>query len=695
MIRRRRPPEKIYNLTAQCAAGLEKLIAQELTDFGASKIVILRGAVTCKGSLETAYRACLWSRFSSRILLQIASFSCPTPEALYDVIRAIDWQEHMTAENTMAVECVLRQSTMNHSHYASLKVKDGVVDFFRDCVGERPNIQIHKPDIRLNLFVYDNQASLSIDLAGSSLHQRGYRLEGGHAPLKESLAAAIVTLAGVTSDMGKDDVILDPLCGSGTLLIEAAMIIGDIAPGLDRSHFGMLQWKQHDKRLWKRLVSEAMEREEAGQQRPWPKIIGYDANYKVVNAAIANIEEADLSGHIHVEKQVLAHLTAPAVKHGILVTNPPYGERLAEQEEVKYLYRALGRILKNSFAGWQATIFSSQADYFDGIGQNHKQMIKLYNGAIPCQLRSYTIPAGEENSFPWHMSEQKNLSVFAKRLAKNCAALFAWATEEKVNCFRIYDRDLADYDLAIDIMQHWIYIHEYSEESVQKRREVITTLTGLLAINRNRIFVKPDKEKKKKGRRPKERQQRLHEVAEGGCRFLISFDNLFGLPLKQRALRQLIQQSAQKKRVLSLFAGTGVVACHAAKGGAKFTTSVDPSQLQLDWAMKNMAINGFGRPGNRMICDEILPWLSNDKESYDLIIIDLPSFDGPKKHQGLLPAAMARLAEGGKLLLSATTGRLKIGHEADAYAVNEISKELVAYDFKDKRQLKCMEIRHL
>jgi len=692
---RRRPPEKKYTLTAQCAAGMEELIAHELKEFGGSDITTLRGAVTCQGTLETGYRACLWSRFASRILLQLTTFSCPDPEALYKAVRAMAWREHLTATNTLAIEAVLIKSEMNHNHFAALKVKDAVVDYFRDLYDERPNIDIARPDIRLNLFVYENQASLSLDLAGSSLHRRGYRQDGGHAPLKESLAAAIVTLAGVNRHMGKDDVIIDPMCGSGTLLIEAAMIIGDIAPGLDRSYFGFLAWQQHDSRLWKRLISEAMNREDEGRQRPWPKLLGYDANYRVIATALENIDRGDYSSDIHVEKQIFSQLTAPPAQHGILVTNPPYGERLAEQEELKYLYRAMGRILNNRFSGWQVSIFSNQADFFDGIGQNHQQLVKLYNGSIPCQLRSYTIPPREQVTFSWQLSAPETSSPLANRLEKNCQDILPWAKENEISCFRLYDRDLADYDLALDVMGYWLYIHEYSEEAVNRRAEVITTISGLVGIKRNRIFVKPEKKGKKKGRRDTERQQKLHEVAEGGCLFLISFDNLFGLPLKQRGLRQLVQQMASKKRVLSLFAGTGTMACHAIMGRAKFTTSVEPSQHQLDWARKNLAINGFGRPGNRLACAEILPWLEKDKELYDLIIIDLPSYDGAKKQHNLLPLAIARLAEGGSLLLSASTGRLKLAHEADAYEVKDISKELVSYDFRDKRQLRCVEIKHL
>lgn len=688
---RRRPPAKIYTLTAQCAAGLEQLIAQEFTDFGGSDVKILRGAVRCKGNLETAYRACLWSRFASRILLQLATFSCPNPEQLYQAVHALDWREHLQAKNTLAVDCVLIKSKMKHSHYAALKVKDAVVDFFREKEGDRPNIEINKPDIRLNLFVYEDQANLSLDLAGSSLHQRGYRQDGGHAPLKESLAAAIVTWAGVNQEMSSTAVVLDPFCGSATLLIEAAMIIGDIAPGLDRSHFGLLQWQQHDKRLWKRLVAEAMAREEAGRERAWPKIIGFDANFRVVTAALANIEAAGFSGDIHVEKQVLAHLSAPG-QQGILVSNPPYGERLQEQDEVKYLYRCLGRLLRQNFCNWQITIFSSQADYFDGLGLKHQQLIKLYNGPIPCQLRSYHVPKLPEKAYSWELNSTENPSPLYKKLQKNCADIMAWARNENIACFRIYDRDLTDYDLALDVMGYWLYIHEFGEESVKKRQEVITTLTRLLGINRNRIFVRPDKAKKKKGRRPKDRQQRLYEVQEDRCHFLISFDNLFGLPLKQRSLRLRVQQQAAKKRVLSLFAGTGLMACHAALGGAKFTTSVDPSQQQLDWARKNMALNGLGRPGNRLICAEILSWLTSDKDEYDLIIIDLQSYAGAGKQQGLLTAAMARLAPGGSLLLGATTGRMKLGKEAEAYKVTDISKELTAYDFNNKRQIKCVEM---
>ncbi|MEN8140920.1 MAG: bifunctional 23S rRNA (guanine(2069)-N(7))-methyltransferase RlmK/23S rRNA (guanine(2445)-N(2))-methyltransferase RlmL [Thermodesulfobacteriota bacterium] len=692
-IRRRPKPPRLHTITAPCGAGLEGLVAREVQDFGGQDIEKRRGAVTWQGTLETAYRACLWSRFASRILLQLTTFSCPDQDALYDAVRAMDWQAHMTEEDSLAVDAVLVKSTLNHSHFAALKVKDGVVDFFRDLTGQRPNIEKYQPDIRLNLFVYEDEAKLSLDLAGSSLHQRGYRVDGGHAPLKESLAAAIVALAGVNSEMDKEQVILDPLCGSGTLLIEAAMIIGDIAPGLDRRYFALLQWQQHDRRLWKRLVAEAMEREEAGRKRPWPKLIGYDANFKVVKAALANIDKADFSSDIHVEKRVLANLTPPSAT-GLLVTNPPYGERLAEQEEMRYLYRALGRIMGHAFAGWRAAIFSSEANFFDALDQRHQGLTKLFNGPIPCQLRTYEIAQADKKSFPWQLQPLERPTPLSRQLEKNCQELFAWAEEGEVECFRIYDRELDAFDMAVDIMGYWLYIHEYGEPDRGKQQEVIGGLAELFGINRHRIFSKPAGQKKKR-QRGKERQQRLYEVGEGGCTFLVSFAGLFGLSLKERKMRLLVQERANKKRVLVLFAGTGTVTCHALRGGAAFTTSVDPSELQLEWARKNIALNGFGRPGNRLIGAEILEWLEGDRDSYELIVIDLPSFNGQKKQKGLLAAAMARLSEDGSLLLSAATGRLQLGQDGEAYAVTDISKDLQPHDFQNKRQLRCLEIKHL
>ncbi|MEK6577969.1 MAG: THUMP domain-containing protein, partial [Bdellovibrionota bacterium] len=292
---------------APTAKGMEELLLAELNTLGAEEAKVGRAGVRFKGDLETAYRACLWSRIANRILMPLKIFAAPTPEKLYGGVKSIKWSDHFSPNQTIAVDFTSTNSKITHTHFGALKCKDAIVDQFRSTQGIRPSINVNEPDIRINVYVLNDEASVSIDLSGESLHRRGYREEGVPAPLKENLAAAILYLADwpkLAFSETKDFSFLDPMCGSGTLPIEAAMIAADIAPGLKRNYFGFLKWKGHDPSLWRKLLDEAKSRADQGMGRKdFPKIIGYDGDFRSVRVAITNVERAGLRGKIHIEKR--------------------------------------------------------------------------------------------------------------------------------------------------------------------------------------------------------------------------------------------------------------------------------------------------------------------------------------------------------------------------------------------------------
>ncbi len=713
--------DDLLQITATCAAGLEELVAAEIRTFGGQEVAVMTGAVSFQGDLAVAYRCCLWSRFTSRILLAISHFPAPDPDALYAGVRAVDWQQHMDVKNTLAVDCVLSETQINHSHFAALRVKDAVVDYFRDLVGERPSVDSKQPDIRLNVFIRQDEAFLRLDLAGASLHKRGYRQDGGQAPLKESLAAAIVSRAGVTAAMGRDDVILDPLCGSGTLLVEAALIIGDVAPGLDRRYFGFLKWQGHQKPIWDELVAEALAREEAGDLKPWPRLLGFDADPYVVKSALANIDRAGLRGKIHVERRDLARLQPPeglGTGHHLLVTNPPYGERLSDKEEVKYLYRCLGRIAAHAFSHWQLAVFCSNPDLLDALAQKTIGQYRFYNGAIPCTLRIYEVASRPERQFSWLIKEDSTSSILANRLKKNIKPLLKWAARDKISCLRIYDRDIPEYNVTIDLYGPWIHIQEYAapdtvaDDKVRARRkEILATVSELLDCKRNRIFVKTrGKQKGKKTFDKPVARGRLFEVEEGGCYFLVNLSDYLdaGLSLENRRLRATIQARAQGVRFLNLYSYTGSATVHAAIGGARTTTSVDTSPTYLEWARKNLALNGFDPERHRLERADCLEWLRDRKvERYDLIFIDPPSISNTKKgggklfdiqrdHEQLIALAMGLLESDGLLLFTCNSRNFKLDESLEhRFAVHDISAKSIPLDFaRNKKIHRAFEIRH-
>jgi len=702
---------------ASCAAGLEELIALEAKGFGGSEMKHARGLVSWKGDIETAYRICLWSRYASRVFLVLAKFPAHDEDALYAGALQVDWSRHMNIDTTFAVDCSLHQSAIHHSGFAALRVKDAMVDQFRQKYGERPGVSVVRPGIRIRAFVYKDQATISLDLSGESLHRRGYRKEGGSlAPLKESLAAGIVALAGWTPEISADTVLLDPMCGSGTILIEAASIFGDAAPGLSRSYFGFNGWKGHDKVLWNKLVKEAMEREEAGLEREWPLLLGYDADPRAVAVARSNIENACYEDKIVVKQGQLANLRRPAAK-GLMVVNPPYGERLLEHDQVEQLHRALGRICRQELESWQVGVFTSNPNFGDRMGIKWDKTHRMYNGAINCRLFCGTIHSEEKQGFQWQLATEKRPDEgidFGNRLWKNAKKILKWARREGVHCFRVYDKDLPEYNVSVDLYEKWIMVQEYAapdtvDEKAAKRRfqQTLHQVRHLFGVRRDRVFLKTRRKQRGKAQYQKQgSRKKMLTVREGNCLLLVNFTDYLdtGLFLDHRNIRLKIGREAKGKRFLNLFAYTGTATIHAAVGGAESTTTVDLSANYLNWARMNLALNGFGGLVHKTIQADCLTWLAEDRGEYDLIFVDPPTFSNTKKerrvfdvqrdHRLLIEKAVDRLAEGGLLIFSSNFSRFQMEESIGKYySICNISKSSIPHDFSRTSKIHhCWEI---
>lgn len=707
-----------HSLTASCAAGLEVLVSQEVQNFGGLEIESAKGLVTWQGDMESAYRMCLWSRFASRIFLRLVSYAAPDEEALYQGALQVDWQQHMDLETTFAVDCSLSHSAITHSRFAALRIKDALVDQFRERCGDRPGVEVVRPDLRIRLYVHKDQATLSLDLSGESLHRRGYRCDGGGvAPLKESLAAAIITLSGWTPETASGSMLLDPMCGSGTLLIEGALIHGDVAPGLSRGYFGFMGWKHHDVLLWNRLVDEAVEREEAGIEKEWPQILGYDADPLVVALARKNIEKAGLDDRITVKQGQLAHLRRPAAT-GLLVTNPPYGERLFEEQEAEELHRALGRICREEFAGWNLGIFTSNPDFGDRMGIKWDSTHRLYNGPINCRLFCGQAQRSEEPDFQWHLTAEKSPEEgqdFGNRLRKNSKKILKWARREGIRCFRIYDRDLSEYNVSVDLYEKWILVQEFAapasideKKAAQRFRQCLAQIRHLFDVRQDRVFIKTRRIQKGKAQYQKQAsRKKMRVVREGECYLLVNFTDYLdtGLFLDHRSVRFRIGKEAAGKRFLNLFAYTGSASIHAAVGGAESTTTVDLSANYLNWARMNFNLNGFGGLAHETVQADCMKWLQESRAEYDLIFVDPPTFSNTKKerrvfdvqrdHQQLLDLAMRRLAPDGLLLFSTNFRQFQMDESlAERYDMRNISRDSIPFDFARNTKIhQCWEVR--
>jgi 23S rRNA (guanine2069-N7)-methyltransferase / 23S rRNA (guanine2445-N2)-methyltransferase len=717
------------NFFASCPPGVADLTAAELRGCGATHTRELKLGVLFEGTLETAYRACLWSRTASRILMPLANFPAATPEALYDGVAAVDWTQHIAASGTLAIDFGGSSAGIKHTHFGALKTKDAIVDQLRERCGQRPSVELERPDVRLDVRLDRERATLSLDLSGDSLHRRAYRARGVAAPLKENLAAAVLLRSGWPA-IAETGEFVDPLCGSGTLVIEAAMMALDIAPGLLRSYFGFIGWRGHDRELWQRLVDEARARREATATK---RIVlrGYDSDAAAVRAAIENSDRAKLRGFVHFERRELAHLVRESQgATGLLATNPPYGERIGDQERLQGLYQLLGEKLRENFQGWRATVLTGNPPLAKAIGIHASRSHTLFNGRIECRLLRFEIapenfqqPRRAQPVDPAATRARPGAQMFANRLRKNAKSALEWAQRESVDCFRIYDADMPEYAFAIDqygdgAANRWLVVQEYAaprtvevKAARQRRDEALAVIPHELGIAPERMFVRERRQQKQGGQYEKLGREREFEIVrEQPYRFFVNFTDYLdtGLFLDHRLTRRMIGELARGKRFLNLFAYTGTATVYAAGGGATASTTVDMSRTYLDWAKRNLALNELARPEHGFVQANCLTWLGVQRESarrWDLMFIDPPThsrskrmtedFDVQRDHVKLLTLARELLTPRGTIVFSNNYTRFKLDTAAlAAFEIEDIGRNTLPDDFaRNPRIHSCFLLR--
>ncbi|WP_242112173.1 bifunctional 23S rRNA (guanine(2069)-N(7))-methyltransferase RlmK/23S rRNA (guanine(2445)-N(2))-methyltransferase RlmL [Luteimonas aquatica] len=711
-----------------CAKGLEYLLVDELLALGCARATATTAGANAEGEAADAQRAVLWSRLASRVLWPLAEFDCPDEQALYQGVAALPWHEHLDAMMTLAVDAHVSGETITHARYAAQRVKDGVVDALRAHGGERPSVDVDAPDLRLNLVVRKGRAIVSVDLGGGPLHRRGWRRTQGEAPLKENLAAAVLLRGGWPRLYAEGGALLDPMCGSGTLLIEGALMAADVAPGLLRymdrhadSHadpfaqartslYGLshppTRWLGFDLAAWKRLVEQAQERERAGRGALRDVFDGGDLDPHAIAAARANATAAGLRDAIRFDVRDAAVWPVQSTPRGLVVCNPPYDARLQADPA---LYRALGEGLKQAVLGWRASLLCGDENLARATGLYAQKKYQLFNGALECSLIvcDPVRPAPRAAAAPRPLSD--GAQMLANRLRKNLRALKAWRAREGIDCFRVYDADLPEYAAAIDVyteaddpQARWLHVQEYAApatipEADTRRRfgEVLAAAREVFELPRERIATKTRARGKGGSKYGNlDRRGELLTVREGAARLRVNlFDYLdTGLFLDHRPLRRRLFEQARGKRFLNLFCYTGAATVQAAAGGAASTTSVDLSATYLEWLAENLRENAIGGAGHRLVQADALAWLEADRERYDLIFCDPPTFsnsaraddfDVQREHVRLLRAAVARLAPQGVLYFSNNFRRFRLDAEAVAgfAACEDISAQTIAQDF--------------
>ena len=724
----------VLKLLATCPKGVGSLLVPELEALGATQVREGVAGVSFEGNLATAYRACLYSRLANRILLVVSEFAAANAEDLYQGIAHIPWFDHLASGSTLSIDFSGRAPDIRNTQFGAQRCKDAIVDQFRARGLSRPSVDTKTPQVRINVRLYRGKVTVSIDLAGDSLHRRGYRTDPGKAPLKENLAAAVLLRASWPDVMARGLPLIDPMCGSGTLLIEAAMMAQSVAPGLGRKRWGFLGWGGHNANQWRAIESDA--KDSISSAPSGLEIRGYDGDIRAVRRAEAIIQELQLGQLVRVRAKALNELTRPthrAMPEGLLVCNPPWGERLGEESSLRYLYRELGESLHREFQGWRAAIVTSNMSLGKAVGLRSHKQYALNNGALDIQVLLFELSEGNRFRHELDHAEQgaskvsvpnqlppalsNGAQMLANRLTKNQRRLGPWLKKTGVSCYRLYDADMPEYSAAIDVYEGRVHVAEYAPPksidaaAAEKRfAEVLDAVRHVFDLEES----VPVAAKRRQRQRGKEQYEKLSNrgelitVREGRARLLVNlFDYLdTGLFLDHRPLRLRLAEEAEGKHFLNLFCYTGAATIHAALGGATTSTSVDLSNTYLRWLTDNLALNGLSDRQHRVERADCLEWLKSCSRQFDLIMLDPPSFSNSKSmetsfdverdQEVLLNAAMSVLAPDGVLYFSTNRRGFRLSPDVEQrYDVRNISRDTIPMDFERNRDIhQCWRITH-
>jgi len=726
-----------FNLVATTAFGLEAVVKRELAALGYEARIGDPGRIHFTGDLSAICRTNLWLRTADRVLVQVASFEAADFDALFDTTKSLPWAAWIPKDGQFPVMGRSLKSQLSSVPACQRAVKKAIVESLLAAHGVE-TLPETGATYKVEIALLNDQATLTIDTTGPSLHKRGYRLQAGEAPLKETLAAAMVQL----SFWNRERPFLDPFCGSGTLPIEAALIGRNIAPGIARS-FPAEEWPQFEVRLWDEARQEAKDLILPPFEE---RLVGTDIDQGALYAARQNAERAGVSGQVHFQRRPFDQLASQR-KYGCLVTNPPYGERLGDQWEWRELYESIPVVLR-TLPTWSHFLITAYPDFELLIQRQADRRRKLYNGRIECTYYQFhgprpnsghdavrpleTVP--DENDTPAEVNVarprrlaptpvfggitdkgREQAELFRSRLKKRARHLRRWPTKQGITCFRIYERDIPEIPLIVDRYEDHLHITEYErphERDLGQHADwldlMVQTAGEALDVPSEKIFFK---------RRERQRGAKQHEhlageqyeikVNEGGLQFIVNLSDYVdtGLFLDHRITRSMLREEAAGTSFLNLFAYTGAFTVYAASGGATRTTTVDWTRSYLDWAQRNMEANGFVGPAHRFLRNDARGFLRdpglNDK--YDLAFVDPPTFSNSKRteedwdiqrdHVELLTGVVRRMTPGGIIYFSTNFRRFKFDEARLPVAqIREISKHTVPEDFRNQRIHRCWRI---
>lgn len=738
-----------FEFFASCPQGFESLLADELKRLRAQRVRPLKSGVAFFGDRACAYRVCLWSRMASRVTRVLARIDAWSAEALYEGAYAIEWQLYVGKGASVSVSARGTNDALRNSQFTALKVKDALCDRLREERGERPDIVSHRPDVPVRVSVRGGKATVSLDYAGEPLDRRGYRPAGDlpEPPLKETLAAGMLVWGGWDREASpalrraqaaregleaikEAPAFIDPVCGSGTLVIEAAMMAADRAPGLSRDYWGFEGCLDFDADAFDAALLEADERFEAGLEG-LPVLIGADKDPRAVELANECARRLGISSSVSFVVADCADMAATLASCGVdvddrgfLALDPPSGMRLLAGGPGGF-YGRLKEGLEALGSSWRMVAIAPDASIDTALGFDAQRVLPVFKGSSESSLRLYDLGDSflSEISLVTLSGAERSVAVssdhasqFAARLRKVAKARRKWAKKNDIHAYRIYDADLPDYAVSVDWFddeqagEPLLLVSEYQAPreidpiKAQRRfKDACAVSSVLLGIPEERLFTRVRRQDKGGS------QYRLDEHASHRA-LVRESDHVFeldmaghldtGLFLDHRITRAMVGRMARDARFLNLFAYTGTASVYAAAGGAHETTTVDMSQTYLDWARRNMARAGFDGPEHRFVRADVLSWLEDAAQRgeglYDVVFVDPPTFSNSKTmgqrtwdiqrdHVALLSNVSSLLALEGKIVFSGNLRSFKIDEQGLAeagLAANCVTAETIPEDFE-------------
>lgn len=713
-----------HTFFVSCAKGIELLLKDELQRLEIDSFEKLAG-VEFEGTLEQAYKVCIYSHLASQVMLKIATEKAADQQSLYNFVSSINWMDYFDVDKTFKIIISGKHYDFNNTMFVSQKTKDAIVDQFRQETNQRPDIDTENPNNVIKLHLHKQFVNVFLCLNIDSLHKRSYRQFQGQAPLKESLAAAILIKAGWLDELKKDQpILIDPMCGSGTILIEAALMAKNIAPVLLNKEFKIFDSKIHDETLWENLINEAKK----AQISTNAIIQGYDIDNNVLDKAEKNIYQADVDDIVNIKRRDIRDLENEFDGEGLIVTNPPYGERLYgdQLDELLDIFNGFGDRLSQDFYGWNVAILTSFADSIKEMQLRTTKRNKFYNGAIETTLYQFDI--NEHAKFKHESQLDKNIRLaeasaqksdehidFSNKLKKNLKSLKPWLKQAEIECYRLYDADIPTFAVAVDIYGEHVFLQEYRadatiDQNIAKQRfyQAIYQIHKTLDIKYENIHTRVRQRQKGKDQYQKENDKNnFHIINEFDAKFYVNFDDYLdtGIFLDHRKIRQLVAKSAKNKTLLNLFSYTCTASVHAALNGAK-TTSVDMSNTYLEWGKNNFILNNINPRNHNFIQADCIGWLKANTEKFDVIFLDPPTFSNSKRmddildvqrdHELLINLAMDSLKKDGVLYFSNNYRRFKMSQEIiDKFNCENIDKKCLSRDFLSNKNIhNCWEIKY-